>query len=271
VSVGGDITGPHRRLGEPIRVLVIDDDEVDRELVRRLLVKAEILANVAEAADPMSGLAALRRGAFDLVVLDYNFPKHDGLFVLRELRELGSPVPVIALTGQDDASLAVELMKNGASDYIAKGALTAQRLAASVRHALRLRASDLATRAVQDALRASEELVRRILDVSQEYLAVLDADGRVLMTTTVCLRELDPGDGSAVRGRAFAELFDAGQRASVTAALADARAGRTARFVGLLPTKDGPARGWDVTVSAVPDADGKTERLLAVGRPISPR
>ena len=142
-----------------IRVLVIDDDEVDRERVRRMLSRTDMEASLLEEEDPVVAVRTLTRLAPDIVLLDYNFPREDGLSVLRDIRELDPAIPVIVLTGHDETYLAVELMKAGAVDYIPKSALSQQRLAQSIRHAQRLR--------------ASEEFNRRILDSIVDCIKVL--------------------------------------------------------------------------------------------------
>jgi signal transduction histidine kinase len=122
----------------PLRILLVDDDEVDRRAVKRLLRQAAIDATVTEHADRMSALAAAHEQTFDCALLDYRLPGADGVSLLRDLREMGVGVPVVALTGQGDEEVAVELMKAGAADYLNKNGLTAERLERSLRYALAL-------------------------------------------------------------------------------------------------------------------------------------
>ncbi|PCC68538.1 PAS domain S-box-containing protein [Nannocystis exedens] len=255
--------------GEPARVLVIDDDEVDRELVRRCLARSGLEVTLLEEDDPIAALARVRRSPVEVVLLDYQFPRHDGLVVLRGLRELDVFVPAIVLTGHEDTALAVELMKNGAVDYIAKGALTPQRLGQSIRHALRLRASELATRAAQEALRASEEFSRRILESSHDGIVVLDLEGRMLSISPGGLRMLGAAEPGQLRGRPWVDLWSSAHRQEVAEALATARAGKVGRVVGLGPALDGASMWWDVIVSPVLAASGKPERLVATARDVT--
>jgi phosphoserine phosphatase RsbU/P len=249
------------------RILVVDDDEVDREAVRRLLARTELSVAITEAVEPLSALSIARKMAFDLILLDYNFPRHDGMFLLRELREAGLTVPVIMLTAQEDTALAVELMKSGATDFVSKSGLTAQRLALAVRHALRIRASELAAHAIQEALRASEELNRRILEGSHDRIEVLDLDGHVLAMSRIGREALEIADLSLVHRRGWLDLWPAGEhRTAASAALATATLGKAGRFVGLGPSLSGRAVWWSVVVCPVMGADGKAERLLAISR-----
>lgn len=251
------------------RVLVLDDDEIDRERVRRFLARAEFRAEVLEAADPAASLASLRQLAPDAVVLDYNFPRHDGLSVLRELRERDSTISVVVLTGYDDTALAVELMKAGAVDYIPKSALTPERLVQSLRHALRLRTSEKVARAAQEALRASEEFNRRVLESSRDCIKVLDLDGTLVSMSPGGLELLAIRDFTLLRGHSWLEFWKDEHRVAAEKALADARTGGVGRFVGFSAAEDGRALWFDVMVTPILDAQGAPERLLCISRDVT--
>lgn len=260
---------PSSSRGGVLSVLVIDDDEVDRERVRRFLAKGGMEASVHEQADPLVALNEFKLTAPDIVLLDYSFPRHDGLTVLRELRELDPTVPVIVLTGFDETTLAVELMKAGAVDYLPKSTLTAQRLVQSVRHAQRLRSFDRAARTAQDALRESEELNRRILESSHDCIKVLDLDGTLLMMSSGGQRLLGITDGSALRGQSWLGFWEGEHRRGAEAALQEARSGRPGRFVGLSHAQDGRALWFDVLITPMLDRNGYPERLLAISREVT--
>jgi signal transduction histidine kinase len=146
--------------GERLSILVVDDDEVDRMAVRRALRAAGVGAAVTEAEDVESALAALRRGGFDCVLLDFQLPGGDGRGVLREARAEGIGTPVVMLTGQEDAQTAVELIQAGAADYLAKSALTPERLERSIRHAIRVHRAEMQTRQAE----AARERALRVRD-----------------------------------------------------------------------------------------------------------
>ncbi len=113
------------------RVLVVDDSEVDRERIRRLLGPG---FSVIEARTAAEGLDVCRMVAVDCVLLDYRLPDHDGIEVLAEL--IDRDVPVLMLTGQGSEAIAVEAMKRGALDYLIKDRLMRDSLLRSVNNAL---------------------------------------------------------------------------------------------------------------------------------------
>ena len=106
-----------------IRVLVVEDDLVDRMACRRALAQNPDYEFVlTEAETGREGLRLAHAQKPDCVLLDYHLPDLNGLEFLAELRnDLGEiPVPVMMLTGADTASVAVEAMKRGAQDYLVK-------------------------------------------------------------------------------------------------------------------------------------------------------
>lgn len=101
-------------------ILVVDDDEVDRILVKRTLKQTHPHVTIIEADDCRSALALIQQQPFDCAFVDYNLPDGNGVELVSQFRSLGIKFPLIALTGQGDEQVAVNWMKAGASDYIKK-------------------------------------------------------------------------------------------------------------------------------------------------------
>ncbi|RKG63008.1 response regulator [Corallococcus sp. CA054B] len=139
-------------LTERLRLLLVDDDEVDRLLVQRLLGTTGLAVDVVEAASGSEALEHLKARSFDVILLDFFLPGEDGFWVLCEMGSRGSRSPIVVLTGQGSEQTAVELMKAGASDYIAKSRLSAERLEQSLRQAMRLHLAEQRHRALAEAL-----------------------------------------------------------------------------------------------------------------------
>ena len=100
------------------KVLVIDDEPGVRELISEALSISEITA--VQAADGLEALSLLRRDRFDLLILDINMPKLDGLALLEKLRTEGMSVPVLMLSARADKTDINQGLRIGADDYLTK-------------------------------------------------------------------------------------------------------------------------------------------------------
>ena len=123
---------------ETLKILVVDDDDVDRMAVCRALKTAGVEMAISEAVDCRSAIAELKNTAFDCIFLDYRLPDRDGLSLIKDLRQNEVRTPIIVLTGQGDEQIAVDLMKAGATDYLPKSKVSPDLLSRILRNAVRL-------------------------------------------------------------------------------------------------------------------------------------
>src|SRR5687767_13594336 len=200
-------------MADTLRVLLVDDDEVDRLAVTRLLRKTHFDAIVHECTDPASALAAVSSGGFDCVLLDYNLPGTDGLSLLRELRARSETVPVIALTGQGGEEIAVELMKAGAADYINKNTLSLERLERSLRYALALHRAEEERRLLLEREQRAREEAQAANRAKDEFLATLSHELRTPLNAILgWARLLSSGNLDPQTARKAIEVIDRNTR-----------------------------------------------------------
>jgi PAS domain S-box-containing protein len=126
-------------------------------------------------------------------------------------------------------------------------------------------------RQAEEALRASEEFNRSILESSPDCVNVLDPEGRLLMMNVpgMCLMEID--DFAPFYGREWWELWPEESWGLVRQAIADACASGTGRFQAFRPTAKGAPKWWDVIVTPVRDGNGRVARLVAASRDVTDR
>jgi PAS domain S-box-containing protein len=124
-------------------------------------------------------------------------------------------------------------------------------------------------RDAEHALRASEQYNRSIVDSSPDCLAVLTPDARVSQMTPQGMKLLGVDDFASIADSDWFELWSGEDRAAAQNALAAARDGNAGRFQGLSQFRVGTPKWWDVIVMPIRDADGNTERFLAVSRDIT--
>ncbi|PCI54295.1 MAG: hypothetical protein COB34_07815, partial [Methylophilaceae bacterium] len=108
-------------------ILIIDDDDVMRQKIKRMLSSAAY--DMTEAESGKEALEKLAEQAFDCVMLDYRLGDMDGIELISSINDGDkAPCPIIMITGLGDEKLAVEAMRRGAYDYIKKDTLQAESL-----------------------------------------------------------------------------------------------------------------------------------------------
>jgi signal transduction histidine kinase len=152
------------------RLLIVEDSKHDQMIYRNTL--RDFALEFADSGE--SGLERLARERFDLVILDFQLPRMNGDEVLAQIRAgLGLDLPVVIVTGGGSESVAVDLFKRGAYDYVTKDDLHTPRVAAAVRGALDRHWLDLARRTAEDELRRRKDELEAALRQLQEAQAHL--------------------------------------------------------------------------------------------------
>ncbi|MEO0530714.1 MAG: response regulator [Planctomycetota bacterium] len=107
---------------DPIRVLLVEDDQVDADSVGRRLAKSDTLFQIDHHATLVPALKAMVKSLPDVVVLDLGLPDSAGIESLEAIRSSDMRIPIVVLTGWDEV-FSVRLRQAGASDYLVKGRL----------------------------------------------------------------------------------------------------------------------------------------------------
>lgn len=153
---------------ETLKILVVDDDEVDRMAVRRSLTSAGVQMVLTEVSTSFEAIAALQSQDFDCVLLDYRLPDADGIALVQAVKQAGMQVPVVVLTGQGDEQIAVEVMKAGAADYLSKSRLSPENLSRRLSSVVRIHRAEMQVLVANQRLKESEERYRFVLEGSND-------------------------------------------------------------------------------------------------------
>jgi signal transduction histidine kinase/DNA-binding NarL/FixJ family response regulator len=137
-----------------LRILYLEDEPRDAELVQASLEAEDIVCDLTRADTQASFLTFLQQGGFDLILADYTLPLFDGISALKIAQEIRPEVPFIFVSGTMGEELAIEALKMGATDYVFKTRLS--RIAPSVRRALREAEERSQRRQAQEALQRKE-------------------------------------------------------------------------------------------------------------------
>ncbi len=151
------------------------------------------------AADGEAGLVQSALEVYDLIALDYNMPKVDGLSVLRELSRRENAPPIVMITAQNDTETAVEAMRLGAYDYLVKGQSAAYLLLLPgvITRALEKRRLELEQQRTIEALHSQNRNLALLNRVAQSFTSTLDV-GEIAQTLVTSISEFTDTQGSSV-------------------------------------------------------------------------
>jgi PAS domain S-box-containing protein len=196
------------------KVLFVEDDPTHFLLTRELISLSKVNRYELEwVSEYDAALKRIRAGRHDACLVDHVLERRTGLELVREAVQSGCRAPIIMLTAYPDSDLESQVMQAGAADYLVKGQITADLLERSIRHAIeRQRATE--------ALRASEEYARCIIDSSLDMIVAVDLDRNITQFNRAAestfgyqaqevigkpsnILYADPNDGDAIRNTVF--------------------------------------------------------------------
>src|SRR5580704_425145 len=154
------------------RVLLIEDNPGDADLVRLRLVEGKSLVEVTCVDRLADGIASLGLHPPSLVLLDLNLPDSHGAETFRTVMAHSPDVPVVILSGQDDEALALKAVHQGVQDYLVKGDITSKQLERAMRYAVERQA----------LLRSLEITRKQPLEFKNQFLSHVSHELRTPLT-----------------------------------------------------------------------------------------
>jgi signal transduction histidine kinase len=169
------------------KILLIDDNEQDRQLYRRFLGKqlGHERVEITEAISGEEAVAQFARVRPDCVLLDYNLPDTDGLDLLVKLKGLApaNSLCVVMITGGGNEALAVRALNLGALDYLVKQQFDPEMLGKTVRHAIEKNEWRQYESRYHHELQIMNQQLRESLETVEETRRALSAKNAELQTT----------------------------------------------------------------------------------------
>jgi PAS domain S-box-containing protein len=161
-------------MGQPLRLLIVEDSEDDADLLLRVLRPAgyEPAYEIVDTLPTMR--TALEDKDWDVITSDHAMPQFSAPAALALAKELRPNSPFIVVSGENDLNLAVSLMKSGAHDYIRKEDLT--RLVPTIKEVMHEVEVGREQQQAEHSLQVSEARYRRLFETAQDGILILDAD-----------------------------------------------------------------------------------------------
>jgi PAS domain S-box-containing protein len=261
--------GPH-----PTRVLLIEDEEADYLLTRRMLASIENREFDLSWADSwQAGIEAIRRCNHEVCLLDFRIGGGDGLELLKESRQIGCQAPVILLTGLSDHRLDLDAMRLGAADFLVKHKLTPELLERSIRYAMTQAEAMQELQRRQDEIRAAELRFRCVVQSAGDAIVISDENGKILFWNKGAETIFGYTEDEVI-GASIEILMPVHYRARHCAGFERFRAtgrshiiGKTVEFEGLRKN----ATVFPVELSLASWTNGQTTMLTAIIRDITER
>ncbi|MDP1812652.1 MAG: sigma-54 dependent transcriptional regulator [Sediminibacterium sp.] len=163
-------------------ILIIDDEKAIRNVLKEILMNEGY--TVDEAIDGEEGLKKFTSGSYDVVLCDIKMPKLDGLEFLQKVTNTLSEIPVIMISGHGNIETAVDAVKKGAFDYIAKPP-DLNRLLITIRNALDKTTLVKEAKVLKRKVSKVQEIIGKsegIQKVKETIEKVASTDARVLIT-----------------------------------------------------------------------------------------
>ena len=257
-------------MSNPIRILYVDDNPHDRELVRDALEKEHGGFELVSTASRADFETAFAKGGFDLVLSDFNILGFDGLQVLEIVQAKDSNLPVVVVTGTGSEETAVEALKRGAADYVIKTPAHIQHLPHTIRAVLERKNLDEKRRQAEKAVSISEEKYRRIVETAQEGIWVIDTESRTTFINQK-MAQLLGYSVESMTGRSLFEFMDEEGQAQAAANVERRRQNIAEQHDFKFQRKDGSGLWTIVETSPIFDQNGQYAGALAMVTDITER
>jgi PAS domain S-box-containing protein len=199
-----------------LRILLIEDNPSDAELIKYELKRAEVPLIARCVATKKSFLQELRENPPDAIISDFSMPQFDALDALKALKARRMSIPFILVTGSQSEEVAVQCIQEGADDYILKSSL--KRLPSALLGSVQKKRAEKEREEAEAVLRRREEHFRSLIHASSDIITIVAEDESVQFASPSLERSLGYAAEDLV-GKKYSDFVHPNDRTTALAAL----------------------------------------------------
>ncbi|MBN1593642.1 MAG: response regulator [Candidatus Coatesbacteria bacterium] len=213
------------------KILIVDDNKDHNDLQKDAVSESSNDYIISQALGSDECLDAIKDAQFDLIILDYTLPNMNGIELMDRIKSLKPDMPILMVTGHGDESIAVDAMKRGACDYLAKTPDMSflKALPIVVKKALKQHELSLEKKHLEEQVRQTKDYLAKIIENAGEAVFVTDLSGKVLSVNRAGQRLFGALNGSLIKGNICDLAKDKKDREELNRALS-AGIGETTRI-----------------------------------------
>ncbi len=190
---------------QPLRTLIVEDDQVNFILLKKLLCKSGVPVSKIEYAQTLDGALEIAEDSeFDIIFLDLDLPDSNGLETVIKTHEKCPDTPIVVVTGAYEDNLGPRTISCGAQEYLKKGEFDAELLSQAVRYALERKENE-------KNLKDSEEKYRLLFEEAMDAIFVSDTKTGIIIDCNRAATKLVGREKSELIGQHQRILYPSGE------------------------------------------------------------
>lgn len=195
--------------GRTIKILIVDDDEDDFEIISDYIKAIPGNTFVIDwASNYEDGLASIQSDGYDIYFIDYRLGNRTGLDMLKEVCETGCDAPIVLLTGKGNRTIDIQAMQYGATDYLIKSELNTEKMERCIRYSLDRSAS-------LKELKTRENKYRNLFEGSKDAVFIADPSLNLREVNHAASVLFESPMASLLHKNLFDFIRDAGDKESI--------------------------------------------------------
>jgi PAS domain S-box-containing protein len=253
----------HVTAEKSLRVLIIEDDAIDRMQLQRLLASTSLQVGEVKCANRLAAaIDMLKQWNADVLLLDLGLPDSQGIESIIQIQTHAPDVPIIVMSGLDDEQTATKAVQKGVQDYLIKGQVDSTLLMRSVRYALERKKAER-------QLQVAEQRYRTIFENSAVAIMMVDRDER-LVSWNGFTEQLLGMTSADLLGRPIQSLYPPAEWQRIRA-MSIRQKGMQQHLETQMVHKSGSVIEVDISLSVLKDPDGESTGSIGVVRDITER